>query len=133
MSRKTYTVEAERSGEWWVVVGRGELDGIFTQARTLDQLERVMLPDAVALIKDVAPGSFDVRVVPRVPDAIHALEVEAQRTRDEAEAARGRATRAMAGLVRRMLDDGYTLRDVARVLGISYQRVHQIARKPDAA
>ncbi|WP_370448631.1 sigma factor-like helix-turn-helix DNA-binding protein [Cryobacterium sp. TMB1-7] len=36
---------------------------------------------------------------------------------------RGRLRRAVA---RRQETDGYTIRDIGEVLGVSYQRVHQI-------
>ncbi len=59
--RATYTVRAERSGDWWALVVP-ELPGAFSQVRDLKDAER-NAREAVALMLDVDPGSFDLSVV----------------------------------------------------------------------
>jgi predicted RNase H-like HicB family nuclease len=58
--RQTYTAVCRRHDDWWVIEVP-EVDGVFTQAERLDQVE-AMARDAIALMLDVAAGSFDVEV-----------------------------------------------------------------------
>lgn len=74
--RQTYTVMVERDQGWWAI-RVAELPGVFSQARRLDGVE-VMARDAISLLREVPPDSFDVvvreRLLPEVerivPDAL---------------------------------------------------------------
>ncbi|MEV7231605.1 hypothetical protein AB0M79_32025 [Polymorphospora sp. NPDC051019] len=88
-----------------------------------------MAREAIALMLDVAPDSFELEVSPQLPPKVsHALV--ARRAAREADLA---AERATAEAVRELLADGYTVRDAGRMLGISPQRVSQIAQATAAA
>jgi predicted RNase H-like HicB family nuclease len=65
MSRAAYTARSTRSGDRWGV-DIEELDGVFTHARRLDQVE-AMARDAIALTLDVDASSFDVVIRPVLP------------------------------------------------------------------
>lgn len=54
-----YTAVCRRAGDWWAIAVP-EINGVHTQARRLDQVEH-MAREAIALMLDVAPDSFDVR------------------------------------------------------------------------
>lgn len=123
-----YIVEAERDGRWWIVIGTGPLKGVFTQAKTLDELEGRMLPDAIALLMDVPKDSFEVEVRVKLPHVLGDQIREMQEARAQAEVAQRDATQALAAVVPQVLAQGLTLRDAARVLGVSHQRVAQLAR-----
>lgn len=58
----TYTAEVRRCGEWWAITVP-EVDGVFSQARHLEEVE-YMARDAIALMLDVSPDSFEVKVAP---------------------------------------------------------------------
>ena len=60
--RTRYTVTAERDGRRWLL-RVPELPGVFSQATRLDQAEH-MARDAIALMLDVSPDSFDVGIEP---------------------------------------------------------------------
>jgi len=61
------------------------------------------------------------------PDLARSLE-EATALRAEAEAKEARALSLRRAIAVSLKDDGLTLRDIAVVLGVSYQRVHQPPR-----
>jgi predicted RNase H-like HicB family nuclease len=128
--RPHYTAVARRSGRWWAIAVP-ELDGVFSQARRLDGVEP-MARDAIALVLDVDPRSFDVDVVQNL-DPLTQDELDDVRAVREAAAA---LQRQANGKTREFVVDlhrsGYPLRDIARLVGISHQRVAQLLSDPRA-
>ncbi len=55
-----YTAVAEHAGAWWAITV-AEMPGVFSQARRLDNVEH-MARDAIALMLDVPPESFEIDV-----------------------------------------------------------------------
>ncbi len=132
--RKTYNVVAERDGAWWAIeVTRGLPKNrvVFTQARRINDIE-AMARDAIALLLQVAPDSFDVAIQHRLPTGLQEhldlyTRAEELDTVVRAESADARS-RAAAGLVAA----GLTLRETGNLLGVSFQRVKQLVdRAPD--
>ncbi len=117
----TYTAVCRRSGNWWAVSIR-ELKGVHTQARRLDQVPD-MARDAIALMLEADPGEVQVTVEPEMPAPVEDA-LAARRAAREAERAAEEATAIAA---RQLLDEGYTIRDAGRLLGLSPQRISQIA------
>ena len=123
---KTYHATVERDGKWWMVAVP-EIDGL-TQARSLAQAE-AMARSLIAVTLDTNPSSFNVDIavhsVGDVPDV--SAEVEAiaglreQAARDDRE-----ATRKAAALAKRLAGADVTVRDIGSVMGVSYQRAHQL-------
>ena len=118
-----YQATASRSDGWWAVEVHGIPNhSIFTQGRTLDDAEYMAL-DAVALALNVPIDSVSVTL------SVAGVERTVERV------ARVRAARARAAateqqtLVRAAVDltaRGITQRDIARLLGLSHQRVSQL-------
>jgi predicted RNase H-like HicB family nuclease len=123
--RPTYRAIAERDGRWWAI-RVVELPGVFSQARRLADVER-MARDAIGLVQGVAPDSFDVLVEPSLEDTAGSLVDAARSSRSDAEVATRRASDDLRASVRRLTAAGLTVRDVAFVLGLSHQRVAQVA------
>ena len=104
VSKRTYTAVCRRVGDWWAVDVPG-IRGLHTQARRLDQVE-AMTRDAIALLKSVAPSSFDVQVEPLlegdVEQTVAAATEASERASDrrQCRAADGLATRSVQGLLR---------------------------------
>ena len=125
MSRATYTARSTRSGDWWAVEIE-ELDGVFTQARRLDQVE-AMARDAIALTLDEDPSSFDVVIRPVLPPNAEAVLNRMRRSRETAElTAQLAALEAKMAVVMLHEQQRLPLRDIGRVLGVSHQRAHQL-------
>jgi len=119
----SYTAVCRRVGNWWAI-SVPELKGVHTQARRLDQVG-AMTQDAIALMLDVDPASVDVVVLPELPATV-ARAIEA---RTAACAADEAAEQATATAVRSLISDGYTVRDAGALLGLSPQRISQIASR----
>lgn len=131
MGRPKYTLNAKRDEKWWVAVGTGAtgaeaINGPLTQGRSLEELER-MIRDAIALMREIPADSFDVDLQVVLPEDLREVEERARVTRAAAEEARREAKAATDEAVRRLRQAGYGLRDVGHLLGISYQRVAQLA------
>lgn len=84
---------------------------------------------AMSYAREVAAAWFDLPIdeVDVVATVAGVNEVEAARAaRSEAEAATNAAVAATHTAVQRLIAVGATERDVAAVLGLSHQRVHQL-------
>ena len=122
--RKTYDVTASKDGRWWLVQVP-ELDTV-GQARSAAEVEEVAR-EVIGLWLDVEPDTFDVAVSIEIPgEAREAWEEAKQReavAREENAAAAMLARQAVASL----RADGLTFKDAGVVLGLTAQRVQQLA------
>jgi len=129
--RPTYEALARRSGNWWAVEvpgGHKDGDALWTQARRLDQVDR-MARDAIALIQDVPADSFDVRVVPVLDPQLSVQLEHATELRSQADAAQREATAALRQAAGVLVHDlQLPLRDAGAILGLSHQRIAQLLR-----
>jgi predicted RNase H-like HicB family nuclease len=116
----TYTAVCTRTDNWWAITVP-ELPGVFSQARRLDQVE-AMARDAIAALLDVSPKSFDIEVRPELPGEVTA----ARRARAKLVEAEQSAEKATVEAAKKLIADGYTVRDAGKLLGISPQRVSQL-------
>ncbi len=127
MKRKTYTAQCRRVGGWWAI-SVPEVPRVHTQTRRLDQVES-MARDAIALLLDVPENSFDVVVKPLLPRSLQVEVERVRRLREKADFVQREATAASAEAVLDLASRGHlTVRDIGRILGISHQRVDQLAR-----
>jgi predicted RNase H-like HicB family nuclease len=120
---KTYTAVIERDeaeGVWNAHLA--EADGVFTFGRSLDAA-RTYIQEAAALWFDVdeVPLRYRIEIGPDgdLVDSAREARVRATEATDHA----NQATRQAATILTK---NGYSRRDVAYLLGISYQRVQQI-------
>ena len=123
---KRFTVRARRSGRWWALDAQG-LRGVHSQVRRIDQAEE-MARDAIAGVLDIAPDSFEVVVVPEVPNAVRAIVEEATAARSQAARAQDEAAHLTREAARRLVEEGLTVRDAGALLGVSHQRIAQLVR-----
>ena len=120
-----WSVEVTRSGGWWAI-RVPDLPGVFSQCRRLDQVDE-HVREAIALMLDADEselGTIDVTVVspPEIAELVHTVEQAEHTARDAAEA----AASARKEAAQTLLDQGYPMRDIGRLIGISHQRVSQI-------
>lgn len=116
-----------REGRWWAVE-IPELDGVTQAARLADVADEARSYIAVTL--DVPLSSVDVRVV--IDDTPHARNVQERSqqilaARQQAEALEASAIDAARALARELAGDGIPMRDIATLVGVSFQRVSQLA------
>lgn len=114
---------ARRSGTWWAVEVP-EVPGLFTQAKRLDQVDS-MVRDAAKLLGVEDP--FEVDVVADLPSAIQAKVKAAKSSLDEAARVQRESSYRSREVAATLRSTGLSVRDVASVLGVSAQRISQIA------
>lgn len=118
------TAKARRSGDWWAVEVP-EVDGLFTQAKRLEQIPD-MVADAVALLEDVPAESVHVRLDPVMDqgtvDALASLSL----VRAEADRASRRAALLSRRIASGLRGSGLSYRDIGSIMHISHQRARQL-------
>jgi predicted RNase H-like HicB family nuclease len=126
---KTYRVTYERDDSgWWVASVRG-LRGCHTQGRTVDEARRRIV-EALELFIDNARSATIVDDV-KLPEAAKTAVREYAALRRKAVQEDRRAALAARRAVRVLRGGRLKLsaRDAARLLGLSHQRVHQLAHE----
>ena len=125
---RTYTVSYERDERGWWVASVLELRGCRTQGRTIAQA-RSRIREALGLFVDNSERAALVERVKLAADARRALaRLEAARQRaakeqQHAQASTRDAVRVLTGKLR------LSVRDAGELLGLSHQRVQQLARR----
>ncbi len=122
--RTAYTVIAEPDGRWWAITVEG-LPGLLSQARNLAGVEP-MAREAIAMLQDVPPDSFDVVVQHRLGRSTDALISAAIAARAEAADRQRIATTRSREAARALALAGLPQRDIGRLLHLSHQRVAQL-------
>lgn len=123
--RNGYRVEVVRSGSWWAVTVPA-LDGVFSQAKRLDQVEDAAR-EAISLMLEIDEsevGALDVVVMP--PPGVAKLLERLEASTAAADEAARTATEVRREIVGRLRAEGFPLRDIGTFVGLSHQRVGQI-------
>lgn len=132
-----YTATARRDGRWWVVQC-DQYPGALSQVARLEQAAEVHR-EAIAFVAEVDESDVEVEVRPMLdPELANELRI-AEELAAQADEADRRAREMRRDVARKLADSGMTVRDVGAVLGVSYQRAHQLvnpsihktATKPD--
>jgi predicted RNase H-like HicB family nuclease len=126
---KTYHVAYERDESGWWVASVRELRGCHTQGRTVDEARRRVREAMRLFIDDARTAKIvdDIRLPADAKRAITAyskLRKKAEQEDRRAAAAARRAVRLLRGGRLKM-----SARDAAQFLGLSHQRIHQLAHE----
>ncbi|HEU4384226.1 MAG TPA: type II toxin-antitoxin system HicB family antitoxin [Anaeromyxobacteraceae bacterium] len=129
--RASYTVRYERGETGWWVAQVKEAPAAITQGRTIAEARR-RIREALALALDDDAAAERARLIDDVR-----LPAEARRALRQAREARARlaaeskkAQESTARAVRKLLEDmRLSVRDAGDLIGISPQRVHQLAHE----
>lgn len=121
---ETYQVVAKRWRRGWEL----HITGVgVTQSRSLADAG-AMARDYIAQDLDVPEDSFDIRIVPEVGNGTDQKVEQTQKEIDAAAQAQRRAAESSRALVGELKGLGLSGKDMAVVLGITPQRVSQLAR-----
>lgn len=124
MSRKTYTYNVTRDGRFWLI-HVPELDR-FTQARNLREVDE-MVVDLISVITDLPTTSFDCQLgAIELPESVASHLDTAKQLREQAARSQHDAAEEARKAARELSEDGVPLRDIGRLMGVSYQRAHQL-------
>jgi predicted RNase H-like HicB family nuclease len=123
----TYHVTYERDESGWWVASVGEVRGCHTQGRTVDEARRRIREAMALFVRNARSAKLvdEVRLPATAAKAIRtyaALRKRADEDDHRAALAARRAVRLLRGGKLKM-----SARDAARLLGVSHQRVHQLA------
>lgn len=124
---REYKVEVERDGRWWMI-NVPEIDQL-TQARRISEIED-MARSLIAISTDTPAENITVQIhtidVPGLGD-IAAAARKISEERNAAACAAVVAQHHTADYARILANAGVPVRDAAEILGISPQRVSQLA------
>jgi hypothetical protein len=132
--KPTYDVRAWREDDWWLARIVGASDGAdeaplnaVGHARTLTNIEQTAR-DLVAMILDVDGETFDIELEYILPDQVETVVCEAIGARTWLEAAQELWHEHSTLAVRTLIGQGFSLRETAKLLGLSEQWADQ---RPD--
>lgn len=126
MSRQYTVCYRFEDGDWLAEIA--EIPQVHTFGRTLAKTQE-HIRDALALwLQADDPASLDVvEDFTALPDGLAHVVSEANTTRQEATELSQRAQELTAQAARQLVEDlGMPVRDAARLLGVSHQRIHQL-------
>lgn len=102
------------------------MPGLFTQAKRLNDIE-AMVRDAASMLTGESADSFEVEVAPHIPERIKEKIRSAEEHAHQAKVANALAAKESRDAARELHStEGLTVREVGAVLGVSYQRAHQL-------
>jgi len=119
-----YTATARRDGSWWVVQC-DQLPAAISQVRRLDQAGGIH-QEAIAFVAGVPASEVEVEVMADVPAGVTDTLRRVASLRAEVASAEVEARSLWSAAARELHTAGLTVRDVGTVLGVSYQRAHQL-------
>jgi len=114
-----------RDGKWWMI-SVPAVDGL-TQARRLSDVT-AMAKELVAVTLDVPLSTVDVYLASLVVDGVDVLQRarQIQAARETAAKMEAEAVGGAAALAHELAGEGVPVRDIGEMLGVSYQRAHQL-------
>jgi len=129
MTESVYAVEATRSGDWWVIEVVSGLPASVvgvSQARRLNRVPRVARR-LIADLLEVEINEVKVDVKVSMPSELEAVLDRARQAAATEVEARSAAARARCDAAAALLGANLTMREAGQVLGVSHQRIKQLA------
>lgn len=124
-AKKGYTARFEKGEKHWVV-NIVELPGCHTQARTIAQgKERIR--EALSLYIGDLAQTIEIEIDAALPSSVRKAVERSLKGRQRATDAEAEAAEATERAVKAMLEVGLSTRDAGELLGLTRQRVHQLA------
>jgi predicted RNase H-like HicB family nuclease len=124
--KPVYTSVFEPDGGRWLV-SVPEVPGAHSHGRTVAR-GRANIREAVALVLNVAEDSFELEEEFKLPARVRHVVDRARRARSQAHEAETKALDATREAVGAL--DDLSVRDVAELVGVSFQRIQQLRKLP---
>lgn len=123
----TYTAHATRDGRFWLVhVPEVER---YTQARSVDEIE-TMARDLVVVMTGADPADVTVDVTVELPESVRDKLDRVEQARSTELTARAEAAAELRSAALELKRTGMSVRELGRVLHVSYQRASQLTASP---
>jgi predicted RNase H-like HicB family nuclease len=122
-------IYARDEGGWWIARVRG-VAGVHSNGRTIAEARRRVREALALAVGDTAAEKADLVDDVQIPASLRSRITSYRRVRAAEQKARNEAldvARILAPALVRNL--GLSVRDVGELLGLSHQRVHQLARQ----
>lgn len=126
----SYTATARREGRWWIVQC-DQHPGALSQVQRLSQAAEVHR-EAISFVTELPQDEIDVVVTPVLDTEISTVLQESEHLRRQAVETEQRATALRQDAARMLADEGLTVRDIGAILGVSYQRAHQLLARTNS-
>lgn len=125
-AKAKYVARFERDEDGWWVVHVDGVQGCHTQAKTIAQGKR-RIREALGLFIGDAAQTVELDVQPVLPASVRKAVERSLNKRERAVAAEAEAADSTEEAVKVMLEFGLSTRDAGELLGLTGQRVHQLA------
>lgn len=126
--KRIYTVEARRSDGWWAL-SVPDLPGVHSQVRRLEHAEET-IRDAIALAFDLSPSTINIYgPVLIVNPELDELLKTTRASREQLADLRVKVDMLSRRLAHEMADEGIPVRDIAKVLDVSFQHAAKLAKQ----
>jgi Trp operon repressor len=121
---KTYHAEVTRDGKFWLIrVVEIERS---TQALRYKDVP-AMASELIEIMEDLSSDEYDLHLKVHLPSSVKDHLARAEVLREEAERKRSEAAAESRAAVRELLAQGLSQREAGEVLGVSFQRINQLA------
>jgi predicted RNase H-like HicB family nuclease len=122
----TYEVRAERADGWWIL-SVPQVPGALSQVRSLSSAEE-HIREAIAFVAQVASDSFEVQVVPVLPEQLATEVATAQSASETYRQAQDHASASIRRAIAALSEAGLSGPEIARILGVTKQRISQLTQ-----
>lgn len=129
MTSRVYEVVATRSGDWWTIeVVSGLPTNVLgvSQARRLNKVPKVARR-LISELLDSDAADIEVEVRVSMPDELEAAVDKARQAASAEVEAHTAAAKARRDAAAALLNANMTMREAGQVLGVSHQRIKQLA------
>ncbi len=122
---KTYHADVTRDGKFWLIRVR-EIDRSTQALRYRDVA--AMANDLIEIMEDLRGDEYDLHLTVHLPSSVKDHQARAEVLRAEAQRKQAEAAAENRAAVQELLSLGLSQREAGDVLGVSFQRVSQLAK-----
>lgn len=121
----TFAATATRDDGRWILDARVPGAIVVTEVRRLDHAED-MLREAIALALDAPPAEIEIALTIHLDEVLRKQVARSKELSAAAASAQAEASRTLRQTAHLLSSEGYSVRDIGRMLGVSGQRVSQL-------